>query len=80
MSQADRSRRTGREPHDAAVSDDVRTVLDGLPDDLRKIAEAIMATDDLSEAADVAGIARSTLYARMKQIRERFEDAALGGE
>jgi RNA polymerase sigma-70 factor (ECF subfamily) len=80
LSDADRARRTLREPHDEQTSDDVRTVLAGLPDGLRKIAEAIMATEDLSEAADAAGVARSTLYARMKQLRQRFEDAGLGGE
>jgi len=77
ISDQDRTRRVGREPHDDQVSRDVRDVVERLSPELKSIVDAILSTDDLSKAAESTGLARSTFYLRLKEIRRQFEDAGL---
>lgn len=77
ISEQDRGRRVGREPHDHDVPRDVRDVVDRLSPELKSIVDAILSTDHLSKAAESTGLARSTFYLRLKEIRREFEDAGL---
>ncbi len=58
------------------LAQDVADVIAGLPAELRELAEALK-TESLSEIARRTGVARSTLNARVQQLRERLERAGL---
>jgi RNA polymerase sigma factor (sigma-70 family) len=68
-------------PHDPRADSralDVAEALGTLPPDLRVVAELLM-TRAVTEVAEVLGVARSTVYARLREIRERPGFSALGG-
>ncbi|MFO7900006.1 MAG: sigma-70 family RNA polymerase sigma factor [Planctomycetota bacterium] len=72
----DRRGRTRAE--DAQLQTDVALVLETLPDDLREVAECVMESATLAEAAKKLGMPRTTLYGALERLRRLFEDAGLG--
>jgi len=58
------------------LRDDVRTVLAGLPPDLRSLCRRLMKRTP-TEAAQETGVPRGTLYEAMEVLRRRFEKARL---
>ena len=56
---------------------DLSAALAALPPELRAVAE-LMAAHTVTAAARALGVSRSTVYARLQQIRDRPEWAALG--
>ncbi|HJZ93292.1 MAG TPA: hypothetical protein VKE40_20620 [Gemmataceae bacterium] len=56
---------------------DVATVLAGLPDDARAVAERLMAGDSKTDAARAIGRKRTTIYREVKLMRAAFERASL---
>ena len=55
---------------------DVAAVLAGLPPDLHATAELLQRMS-VSEAARALGVPRTTLYGRLRRLRQRFENAGL---
>lgn len=55
---------------------DVAAVLDQLPADLRAVAERLMVRT-VSQVARASGVARTTLYGRLDELRTAFERAGL---
>jgi len=72
--------RRGRHPRGdedlARLAADVRAVLAALPDDLRAVAERLM-RQSIAEAARDLGVARTTLYEKIRRRLRRFERAGL---
>lgn len=61
----------------AALRHDLAAVLAKLPDDQRLVAEVLKQFRTKAEAARRLGMSRAQLYAQVRQIRERFEQARL---
>jgi len=62
--------------HRIEMSLDLAAVIEQLPPDLRDLCERLQ-TDTLADIARQLGVPRTTLYGRIKQLRERFEEAGL---
>ena len=58
---------------------DIPLVLSKLPPDLRKLAE-LLQTLSITEAAHDLGIARPTVYDRLKRLRQTFEELGIHGQ
>lgn len=64
---------------DCALSDlraDIGAFIAALPDDLRELAEGLMA-NSISEIARETGIPRTTLHDKLRRLRQRFESTDL---
>jgi RNA polymerase sigma factor (sigma-70 family) len=72
--------RTRRHPpgdqEKAAMAVDVNEAIARLPAELRPVAEQLKERSP-TEAARALGMPRTTLYSRLREIRERFEEAGL---
>ncbi|AWM36958.1 hypothetical protein GobsT_51620 [Gemmata obscuriglobus] len=64
-----------RDAVDAA--DAVAAVLAALPPDLRAVAQALSAHTTITAAAEALGVARGTVYARVRELNARTEVRAL---
>ena len=69
-------RRNRTREEEARLHFDVSLVLSGLPEDLRAVAEQLMA-GTITEAAKSLGMPRSTLYGAIGRLRPFFENADL---
>lgn len=72
---AGRRERTRREL--AQLKSDIAMVLESLPADLREVAECVMSTATITEAAQKLEIPRMTLYGSLKRLKRIFEAAGL---
>jgi len=63
---------TCSDPEAALYSDEFRAVLDGLPDHLRLLADAIQRSGSVDMAACLLGIHRATAYRRLRDLRAVF--------
>lgn len=61
---------------DTWLPPDVAAVIAGLPDDLRRVAEQLMA-GSFARAVKALGMPRATLYGARDRLRAIFEDAGL---
>ncbi len=67
----------GRSPEELVdLAMDVASVLDQLPLAMRELAERLMKASPAQVARDL-GMARTTLYTRIRNLRQRFEHAGL---
>jgi DNA-directed RNA polymerase specialized sigma24 family protein len=66
----------GRDPAATAAALDLAAALAKLPEDLRAVAE-LLTTETVSDAARILGHARSTVHARIRELRSRSELKAL---
>lgn len=62
--------------HRVEMALDVATVVEQLPPELRDICERLK-THTLADIARELGVPRTTLYSRIKKLREHFEEAGL---
>lgn len=69
-------RRNRTREEEAQLRFDVSLVLSRLPEDLRAVAEQLMA-ETIAEAAKSLGMPRSTLYGAIGRLKPLFEDAGL---
>ena len=74
--EADRPGLSAHERHQLRL--DLERVFLGLPEDLKPVCRLLWAEKTISEVSRELGIARSTVYERIKRLRSRFEDARLG--
>jgi len=58
------------------LAQDVRSVLDGLPGDLRHLCIQLQSMT-VSQIARSSGVSRSAIYKSIRKLRARFEDAGL---
>ncbi|MCG3180466.1 MAG: hypothetical protein BIFFINMI_02827 [Phycisphaerae bacterium] len=74
-------RRTGQVSQDRQVRCelelDVAAVIAGLPPNLQEVCRHLMTRQGVTEAADAAGLHRSSVYDAIGQIREHFRAAGL---
>ena len=54
----------------------VNDVLAQLPPELRQLAD-LLQDSPMAEAARILGVARTTLYGRVRKLRQRFEEKGL---
>jgi RNA polymerase sigma-70 factor (ECF subfamily) len=72
-----RRQRAPRSPEELAQLDnDLADVLARLPPELRQLADELKVSS-VAEAARVLGVARTTVYGRMRRLRQLFEDQGL---
>ena len=57
---------------DRDLARDVAAAISTLPDHLRSVAQTLM-TESVTDAAQTLGITRSTVYVRLRELRERPE-------
>jgi len=67
--------RTGAD--EMALLLDLKTVLAGLPDHLRRLCEVLKTGTTISDAARELGVPRTTLHDHVTKLRSLFEDAGL---
>ena len=60
----------------AQLLQDMNEVLSNLPPELRELAE-VMKTDSIAEISRDTGVPRTSLNYRVRQLRQRFEEAGL---
>ncbi|MEA5087808.1 RNA polymerase subunit sigma-24 [Solidesulfovibrio sp.] len=69
-----RQARSSEELRDLGI--DVRTVVDGLPDEMRSVCRRLM-HDSVTDVSRDTGVPRSTLYGIIGKVRAAFKDAGL---